>query len=294
MNQPDPAALLRDAENYLSALHGSVARHDNLAANLGCAGCELRDKLAAELRRLAGEAQQDEAVVDRAAVNRALVALRAGNYISAMLLLESAMNPADAVQPPADDDARRAARRDSLRILLTRAAAGLTPDEDALLRQHTEAEIREADTARRNAKLADAVTAETKRLLERRTTTLRERAERAEAERDRLKAAILDIDAHATPIGLADPNDPDGNPHHYVVTVGALHRSLGKVGHTAAPCTAEAALERVRTLRDPIAQALEDADYRPDMRRGDLADSIMPVILAALDGTEQPKESTTP
>jgi hypothetical protein len=40
--------LLRDAENYLSALHGSVARHDNLAANYGCAGCELRDKLAAE------------------------------------------------------------------------------------------------------------------------------------------------------------------------------------------------------------------------------------------------------
>ncbi|MGY5048261.1 hypothetical protein ACWDE0_21915 [Streptomyces sp. 900105755] len=46
----DPrAALLRDAENYLSALHGSVARHDNLAANLGCAGCELRDKIRAAL-----------------------------------------------------------------------------------------------------------------------------------------------------------------------------------------------------------------------------------------------------
>jgi len=26
------ARLLRDAEHYLSALHGSVARHDNLAA----------------------------------------------------------------------------------------------------------------------------------------------------------------------------------------------------------------------------------------------------------------------
>lgn len=37
--------LLRDAETYLSALHGSVSRHDNLAANLGCAGCELRDKI---------------------------------------------------------------------------------------------------------------------------------------------------------------------------------------------------------------------------------------------------------
>ncbi|MEU3826493.1 hypothetical protein AB0F36_14410 [Streptomyces sp. NPDC029080] len=45
--------LLRDAENYLSALHGSVARHDNLAANYGCAGCERRDKIAAELRAAA-------------------------------------------------------------------------------------------------------------------------------------------------------------------------------------------------------------------------------------------------
>ena len=69
-------------------------------------------------------------------------------------------------------------------------------------------------------------------------------------ERDRFKAAILDIDAHATPIGLANPNDPDGNPHHYAVTVGALHRALGKVGHTAAPCTAEAAIARVHQLVD--------------------------------------------
>jgi hypothetical protein len=48
--QLDPRdVLLRDAERYLSALHGSVARHDNLAANYGCAGCELRDKLTAHL-----------------------------------------------------------------------------------------------------------------------------------------------------------------------------------------------------------------------------------------------------
>jgi hypothetical protein len=45
---PHPSAtspLLKAAEAYLSALHGSVARHDNLAANLGCAGCELRDRI---------------------------------------------------------------------------------------------------------------------------------------------------------------------------------------------------------------------------------------------------------
>jgi len=47
------ARLLRDAEYYLSALHGSVARHDNLAANFGCAGCELRDRIHAALAALA-------------------------------------------------------------------------------------------------------------------------------------------------------------------------------------------------------------------------------------------------
>jgi len=48
-NQPEPARLLRDVERYLSALHGSVARHDNLAADYGCAGCELRDRIAAAI-----------------------------------------------------------------------------------------------------------------------------------------------------------------------------------------------------------------------------------------------------
>jgi len=52
------ADLLRRTESYLSALHGSVARHDNLGANLGCAGCELRDQLAAALRRMADETPQ--------------------------------------------------------------------------------------------------------------------------------------------------------------------------------------------------------------------------------------------
>ncbi|WP_405461549.1 hypothetical protein OG786_29160 [Streptomyces sp. NBC_00101] len=59
---PTPAGTLRaevlaDTERYLSALHGAVARHDNLGANLTCAGCQLRDRL----RRLADEAQQPEA-----------------------------------------------------------------------------------------------------------------------------------------------------------------------------------------------------------------------------------------
>ncbi|MGW1267565.1 hypothetical protein, partial [Streptomyces sp. NPDC002491] len=48
-----PLNLLQRTESYLSAMHGSVGRHDNLAANLGCAGCELRDKLRDELHRRA-------------------------------------------------------------------------------------------------------------------------------------------------------------------------------------------------------------------------------------------------
>lgn len=50
MSEQTVLTLLRDTEQYLSALHGSVARHDNLAANLACAGCELRDKISAALR----------------------------------------------------------------------------------------------------------------------------------------------------------------------------------------------------------------------------------------------------
>lgn len=53
----------------------------------------------------------------------------------------------DRPAPAADEDAQRTARRASTHTLLARAAAGLTPDEDALLRQHVEAEQREADTA---------------------------------------------------------------------------------------------------------------------------------------------------
>ncbi|MFJ6566575.1 hypothetical protein ACIQNU_04095 [Streptomyces sp. NPDC091292] len=53
--------LLRDAESYLSALHGSVARHDNLGVNLGCAGCELRDRIAEVLPTLAVQPSADRA-----------------------------------------------------------------------------------------------------------------------------------------------------------------------------------------------------------------------------------------
>lgn len=44
--------LLERTEAHLSALHGSVAWHDNLAADLACSGCELRDAIRTALKDL--------------------------------------------------------------------------------------------------------------------------------------------------------------------------------------------------------------------------------------------------
>ena len=53
-------------------------------------------------------------------------------------------------------------------------------------------------------------------------------------ENAKLKAHILDIQAHSTPFGGL-PEDPEfvGT---YLLTVGALHRALGTIGHSVAEC----------------------------------------------------------
>lgn len=86
-----------------------------------------------------------------------------------------------------------------------------------------------------------------------------------------LKAAIADIDAHATPIGLLHEDDPDGSPHHYAVTVGALHRALGKA-YTAESCDAERA-----RLRNEVAGLRADLDRARAER-----DSMVRDLLTAL------------
>jgi hypothetical protein len=63
-----------------------------------------------------------------------------------------------------------------------------------------------------------------------------------------LKQRILDIDAHATPYG--DIPDEPGWVGTYLVTAGALHRALGKVGHSAPKCQAEADRDRLEAERD--------------------------------------------
>jgi hypothetical protein len=59
-----------------------------------------------------------------------------------------------------------------------------------------------------------------------------------------LLAAIENIDAHATPYG--DIPDEPGWAGSYIVTAGALHKALGKLGHSAPSCKAEAELRAFR------------------------------------------------
>ncbi|MER7213147.1 hypothetical protein ABT340_39300 [Streptosporangium sp. NPDC000239] len=93
------------------------------------------------------------------------------------------------------------------------------------------------------------------------------------AEVERLRAHILDIDAHATPYGDI-PDDP-GYVGIYLVTAGALHRALGKVGHCAPSCQAEAERDALRAELERRDQADAEA----------LADQTLVKGLTVEDGT---------
>jgi len=104
----DPIALLRDAENYLSALHGSVARHDHLAANLACAGCELRDRIAAALPELAAVSSAVVAPrTDQTTAEAALAAVETalGDTLTADAREEALARIAAVLPAPADQAA---------------------------------------------------------------------------------------------------------------------------------------------------------------------------------------------
>jgi hypothetical protein len=106
----DPTArLLRDAENYLSALHGSVARHDNLAANLSCAGCELRDRLGVELRAVSSAAPPADRAELRDRIRRAVCEASGFAWDSDMLEPDEYGEVADAVLAVLPAPADRAA-----------------------------------------------------------------------------------------------------------------------------------------------------------------------------------------
>lgn len=90
------------------------------------------------------------------------------------------------------------------------------------------------------------------------------------AEAEKLRAHILDIDAHATP--YADlPQDP-GYVGVYLVTAGSLHRALGTITTTSPSCQAEAerndalaAIARVRALHTehPIYELCDHDEHAP-------------------------------
>lgn len=93
------------------------------------------------------------------------------------------------------------------------------------------------------------------------------RVTKAQRERDEARAAIADIDAHATPVGLLNNDDPEGSPHHYLVTVGALHRALGKA-YTAELCDAER--ERLRLDVQSLQHTCEELERQRDEAREDV------------------------
>ena len=187
-------------------------------------------------------------------------------------------------------------RRRRLRVLLNRLNNGipLTADEAQALTQHVATEITEANAARRKAELADSVTAETKRLLERRTKTLRQRAKIAEAELRTLRAGLRANGADPTQIQnlwaqirLRNRQWREAK-REAAVTRSMLEAEGGDVAlvdemlATVAKAEgeareAQAAIERVRALADQWDNALAPArsQYSGPVR-------------AALDGTEQP------
>ena len=60
---------------------------------------------------------------------------------------------------------------------------------------------------------------------------------RLSGEVEQLRAAILDIDAHAAPMGSDESGFVSGG---YIISVGSLHRALGLVGHSAVKVTKHA------------------------------------------------------
>jgi hypothetical protein len=161
----------------------------------------------------------------------------------------------------ADEDPQRTTRRDALRNLLHRIDRGVTrgihftPDEARLLRQHVEAEIRDADTARAvarsNLRHVQTIVPEIDRL----TAELEDAEQRATgflAERDQAQAAIERVRAA---VHIADDEDRTDWQRGFracsVVALGALDEP-----------TVPAASEVAATTYAQRAEELEDALIR--------------------------------
>ncbi|MGV9427123.1 hypothetical protein ACWDO7_22905 [Streptomyces sp. NPDC003656] len=79
----EAVALLKQTESYLAALHTSVARHDNLAANLGCAGCELLTSIRAALSAPTATARAGQPLSELQAAAVSDLRLQPGTFVTA-------------------------------------------------------------------------------------------------------------------------------------------------------------------------------------------------------------------
>lgn len=79
---------------------------------------------------------------------------------------------------------------------------------------------------------------------------------------DRLRAAILDIDAHATGLGEDENGFVAGG---YVISIGSLHRALGIVGHPSRKCRL-CGPERHLCVERELAAQVSDAYLRDALR----------------------------
>jgi chromosome segregation ATPase len=131
------------------------------------------------------------------------------------------MTDQDQVQADAPDRwSRLVEERDALRAQVERL---LQSENERVHALRAEAEQLTAELERLRDAFIDATSHESIQKRDGRIATL-------EAENAKLKAAILDIDAHATPLGT----DADGFVSTgYVISVGCLHRALGLIGYAA-------------------------------------------------------------
>jgi hypothetical protein len=184
--------------------------------------------------------------------------------------------------PAADEDALRTTRRESARIILDRATRGvaLRSDESALLRQHFDAETREHDTARAEAKRQERMGLSAiracKKLLERRTTTLRRRAESAETELRTLRTGLRANGADPTQI------------QNLWAQIRLRNRQWRDAKHERDVIAVD--LDTANRLRDEAQAAIERVrGYLADIERAGWSQAaIARRVRAALDGTEQP------
>ena len=166
---------------------------------------------------------------------------------------DEALRAARRQAPAADEDAQRTTRRQSLRIILDRASRGviLRTDEAALLRQHVDAEQRDADTARQVA--AGNL---------RHVRMLYADLQAAQAERDRSDEAARRVLEQRQEMA-AERYALQERAEQLSAVLGQVLREFTQHGHPGAPCV------------------------RTPWLRTDTVDRWR----AALDGTEQPKES---